>query len=224
MSRRSSANSKPPAETDGQVKRDLLKAARRLLSTLGQEGATSRAICAEVGVSAPTMYHHYGDLAGLHRAAIDETYLQVAEAYRRNAKEKGPQQGLRAGWAAFNQFAHEEPRMCRLVIQQILAGKPPSTVAATLSDVTDDLANLHASGSLRVRPYEAVQLLWMATLGSACFTASEGSDEDLYPSLQQSMIEMVLQSLFRDADESSGIDGGQLVNDEGVMQSGPSGG
>jgi AcrR family transcriptional regulator len=171
----------------------------RLLSSVGREGATSRAICAEVGVSAPTMYHHYGDLVGLHKAAIDETYVQVAEAYRRGAKEKGPLQGLRAGWATFNHFARQEPRMCRIVIEHILAGEPPSMVASTLTAVTEDLAKLHAQGLLNFSPYVAVQLLWMATLGSVCFTASEGSDKALYPSLQKSMIDMILQSMFKEA-------------------------
>lgn len=199
MNSRVAARKKPNSEGDGQVKRDLLKAAMRLLSTLGREGATSRAICAEVGVTAPTMYHHYGDLAGLHKAAIDETYLQVAEAYRRGAKEKGPLQGLRNGWAAFNHFAHEEPQMCRIVIQQILAGEPPASIADTLSTVADDLKILYADGTLTVAPQTAVQLLWMGTLGSVCFTASEGTDQTDYPSLQRSMTEMMLQALFKDA-------------------------
>ncbi|WP_150700315.1 TetR/AcrR family transcriptional regulator [Pandoraea terrae] len=176
----------------------MLKAAMRLLSTQGREGATSRAICAEAGVSAPTMYHHYGDLTGLHKAAIDETYVQVAEAYRRGAREKGPQQGLRAGWAMFNHFAREEPRMCRIVIQQILAGEPPSSVAGTLDTVAEDLESLHAQGLLNVSPYFAVQMLWLATLGSICFTAREDGDKALYPSLQNSMIDMILRSLFKE--------------------------
>lgn len=199
MKKTSSTDIKPAPERDGQVKRDLLKAAMRLLSTLGREGATSRAICAEVGVSAPTMYHHYGDLAGLHKAAIDETYVRVAEAYRRGAREKGPLQGLRSGWATFNRFAREEPRMCRIVIEQILTGNPPDMVASTLRAVEEDLTVLHDRGLLKASPAAAVQLLWMATLGSVCFTASETSDKALYPSLQESLIEMILRSLFDEA-------------------------
>jgi AcrR family transcriptional regulator len=145
------------------------------------------------------LYHHYGDLAGLHKAAIDETYVQVAEAYRRGTKQTGPLEGLRAGWATFNHFAHKEPRMCRIVIQQILAGEPPSMVASTLAAVAEDLSSLHEQGLLRVSPQIVVQLLWMATLGSVCFTASEGSDKKLYPALQETMIDSILHSLFNEA-------------------------
>lgn len=194
----SADDEKPQQDAEGYAKKALLKAAMRLLSALGREGATSRAICAEVGVGAPTMYHYYGDLAGLHRAAIDETYLKVAEAYQRGAKEKGPQQGLRNGWGAFNHFAHEEPRMCRIVIQQIMAGQPPALVGSTLRLVENDLAQLYDKGLLNYSPHEAVQLLWMGTLGTACFTATEQQEDgEFYPRLQQSMIDIVLDGLFK---------------------------
>jgi hypothetical protein len=59
----------------------------------------------------------------------------------------------------------------------------------------------------------------MATLGSVCFTASEGSDEELYPSLQKSMIEMVLHSLFKDAAEAPGTEASTLVSSESLTSS-----
>ena len=80
---------------NGEVKQELLQAAKTLLSMQGREGATMRAICAEVGVTPPTLYHHFGDLQGLHKAAIDETYLQVAAAYHEGTEEKGPLKGIR---------------------------------------------------------------------------------------------------------------------------------
>ena len=180
-----------------QVKRRLVEVARHLLSTEGREGASSRAICALAGVGAPTIYHYFGDLTGLHRAAIDETYLQVADAYLRGAKEGGPQQGLRNGWGAFNHFAQQEPLMCRIVIQQILAGEPPATVAETLRTVENDLSRLYEQGILSCPAHEAVQLLWIGTLGTACFTSSEKNEEpERYPALQEKMVDIVLNALF----------------------------
>lgn len=180
-----------------QVKTRLVEVARYLLSTEGREGASSRAICALAGVGAPTIYHYFGDLTGLHRAAIDETYEQVADAYLRGVEEGGPQQGLRNGWGAFNHFAHQEPLMCRIVIQQILAGEPPATVAETLRTVENDLTRLYAEGILNCPAHEAVQLLWIGTLGTACFISSEKNDAPEEPQgLQDKMVDIVLNSLF----------------------------
>lgn len=179
------------------VKKRLVEVARHLLSTEGREGASSRAICALSGVGAPTIYHYFGDLTGLHRAAIDATYEQVAEAYLRGEKEGGPQQGLRNGWGAFNHFAHQEPLMCRIVIQQILAGEPPATVAETLRTVENDLSRLYEEGVLNCPAHEAVQLLWIGTLGTACFTSSAKNEEqEKYPALQEKMANIVLNALF----------------------------
>lgn len=187
-----------------QVKKRLIKVARHLLSTEGREGANSRAICALAGVKAPTIYHYFGDLTGLHRAAIDETYEQVAEAYLQGTKESGPLQGLRNGWGAFNQFAHQEPLMCRIVIQQILAGEPPATIAQTLQAVEEDLARLYEQGVLTCPAHEAVQLLWIGTLGSACFTSIERNEERKnYPIFQEKMVDLVLGHLFFAKDQST---------------------
>lgn len=182
---------------NGDIKQDLLRAAMHLLSTKGRDGATMRAICAEVGVTPPTLYHHYGDLQGLHKAAIDETYLQVAEAYHDGTEEKGPLKGIRDGWATFLKFAYSEPNMCRIVIQQIMAGEPPSLVADTLRGLADDLAQFHAQGLLKYPPKETAQLLWMGALGSLTYTVSREEAEDTEDlALQRAMLEITLAALF----------------------------
>ncbi|MDP4534563.1 TetR/AcrR family transcriptional regulator [Marinobacter salarius] len=186
-----------PRHKSPHSRRKLIRVARELLSAGGKEGASSRAICAVAGVGAPTIYHYFGDLVGLHRAAIDETYEQVAEAYLKGAKERGPMQGLRNGWGAFNQFAHQEPHMCRIVIQQILTGNPPASVAETLRIVEEDLSVMYDKGALHFHPHEAVKLLWIGTLGTVCFTATEGSNaENDYPQIQETMTRLVLNALF----------------------------
>lgn len=178
----------------------LVRAARHLLSTEGREGASSRAICGLAEVGAPTIYHYFGDLDGLHRAAIDETYEQVAEAYLVGSRELGAMEGLRNGWGAFNHFAYKEPLMCRLVIQHILAGEPPVTVAETLAAVEEDLTKLYDTGHLSCPAHEAVQLLWIGTLGTVCFIASESAyNSEATPDAQEKMIDLVLANLFHES-------------------------
>lgn len=168
-----------------------------LLSVKGREGATMRAICAEVGVTPPTLYHYYGDLQGLHKAAIDETYLQVAKAYHEGTDEKGPLKGIRDGWATFLQFAYSEPNMCRIVIQQIMAGEPPSMVADTLLGVADDLTQFHGQGLLKYPPKLTAQLLWMSALGSLTYAVSREKTEDTEDlALQRAMLDIIIDALF----------------------------
>lgn len=187
---------------NGEIKQDLLRAAMHLLSTKGRDGATMRAICAEVGVTPPTLYHHYGDLQGLHKAAIDETYLQVAEAYHGGTQERGPLKGIRDGWATFLQFAYSEPNMCRIVIQQIMAGEPPSMVADTLRGVADDLIQFYAQGLLKYPPKDTAQLLWMGALGALTYAVSrEGAGDTQDLALQKAKLDITLAALFNVEDE-----------------------
>lgn len=184
------------------IKQSLLHAAMRLLSAKGRDGATMRAICAEVGVTPPTLYHHYGDLQELHKAAIDETYRQVAEAYHGGTEERGPLKGIRDGWATFLQFAYSEPNMCRMLVQHIMAGEPPSMVADTLRGVADDLAQFHAQGRLTFPPREAAQLLWMGALGALTYALSRegaGYTQDL--ALQKAKLDITLVALFNIEEE-----------------------
>lgn len=186
---------------NGEVKQELLQAAKMLLSMQGREGATMRAICAEVGVTPPTLYHHFGDLQGLHKAAIDETYLQVAAAYHEGTEEKGPLKGIRDGWATFLQFAYTEPNMCRLVIQQIMTGEPPSLVAETLRGLAEDLRYFHSQGLLRYPPRQTAQLLWIAALGALTYAVSHvGSEENDDLLLQNATLDITLAALFNVAE------------------------
>lgn len=187
---------------NGEIKQDLLRAAMHLLSTKGRDGATMRAICAEVGVTPPTLYHHYGDLQRLHKAAIDETYLKVAEAYHGGTEERGPLKGIRDGWATFLQFAYSEPNMCRIVIQQIMAGEPPSMVGDTLLGLADDLTQFQVQGFLKYPPRDTAQLLWMGALGSLTYAVSrEGVQEAQDLALQKAMLDIILAALFNLDDE-----------------------
>jgi len=191
------AKSGRPMESIGQVKKDLLAITIRLLNERGRKGATARAICNEAGVGAPVIYHHYGDLAGLYKAAIDESFRLVAKCYTRSAKTKGPVQGIRDSWALFMHFAYEQPRMCRIVIEQILAGEPPRAVASTLQNIARDIASLGAEGRLSYSPEDASQMLWVGALGAAGFISTERtSGRQADPSIQASVLDAILSALF----------------------------
>lgn len=169
----------------------------RLLNAVGRQGTTARAICAEAGVGAPVIYHHYGDLNGLYKAAIDESFRQVAACYKRSAKAKGPLQGIRDSWSLFMLFAYEKPRMCRIVIEQTLAGDPPRAVERTLQSIAHDIALMDAKDELNYSPEAVSQMLWVGALGAVGFISTEqGRHKRPDPQIQESVLEAILAALF----------------------------
>lgn len=169
MARTRKASIHAGQHAEGHVRQRLLKSAARLLSEAGLEGATARAICADVGVTAPTLYHYFGDLGRLHAAAVNAAFLTVAAEYRREARSGGALNGVRQAWSIFMTFARSEPRMARLLISRVLDGGNLPAVRLTLRQLQGDLDKLDAAGQLAVPPRRAVRMLWTASVGAAAF-------------------------------------------------------
>ncbi|MDP2005325.1 MAG: TetR/AcrR family transcriptional regulator [Rubrivivax sp.] len=180
------------------VKQALLDSAVRLLGAQGPSGATARAVCAEVGVGAPALYHHYGDLPSLHRAAVNAAFDRVAVCYRPRSARRDALQSVRDSWALFMQFAAEQPTLCRLVVQQVASGDAPPSVVAAYTRMVADLGELRAQGRLARPPADAAQMLWAAALGAAVLVACAAQDDRLDPNLNLPVLEALLAALLTD--------------------------
>lgn len=161
----------------GHIRLRLLRAARLLLSEAGTEGATARAICDKVGVSAPTLYYHFGDLQRLHSAAVNAAFMEIMVGYRRQSRAEGAVAAIRQAWAAFLQFADSEPRLARLLINAVLDGRMPSALRLTLWQLRKDLIALEGRGDLCVSSEEAVSMLWMAAVGAVSMSSRRVNDQ-----------------------------------------------
>lgn len=188
--RRTSAKETSGPSSEGHVRLRLLKAATRLLSEAGVEGATARAICAMVGVKAPTLYHYFGDLSRLHAAAVNAAFLTVAAEYRRESRSGGPLNGVRQAWLIFMQFARREPRITRLLIARVLNGQTPPAVQLTLRQVQGDLEKLDAQGKLAAPAAKAIRILWTAAIGAASLATTRDDPENA-----EALLDAVLSAL-----------------------------
>ena len=61
------------------VRESILKIATRRFATVGYEATTMRSIAARAGVTLPTIYHYYGDKAGLYLEVCLTTFGPRAE-------------------------------------------------------------------------------------------------------------------------------------------------
>jgi AcrR family transcriptional regulator len=120
----------------------LLQAAAALLERDGPEGVTTRAVCSAANVTAPTLYHHFGDKNGL----LDALVSRGIEAFL-HQKQSVPNAGdalagLVSGWESFIAFALDQPRLFKLMVQrvedrpEILDAAMAGTVAC-LNDLSD---------------------------------------------------------------------------------------
>ena len=107
----------------GDLRRALLDAARRRLEDGGPAALALRALAREVGVSAPSVYHHFGSLDALTLALAEEGFAELAAALE-GAGDPGIGMGL-----AYLRFARANPGLYRLMFGEGLRRDSPEGAA-----------------------------------------------------------------------------------------------
>ena len=161
------------------LREDILGAATELLERTGSEEAvTLRAIARQVGISAPSIYAHFADREAIVDAIVNGAFsdfnaaMQAASdaAVRAGA---GPRARLRAGCAAYLEFAAGRPNRYQLLFERRdLIGDGPGAdlpmriegfelLVASVQDCID--AGISASDD----PVRDATAIWVALHGFA---------------------------------------------------------
>src|ERR1700752_901328 len=99
------------------VRTRILKAASELLARPTDADISTRAVCKAAGVTAPTLYHHFGDKEGLLAAVVDFGWAAFLESKRSTAAvvHEHVSDDIRAGWDNPLAFARENPNLYKLM-------------------------------------------------------------------------------------------------------------
>jgi TetR/AcrR family transcriptional regulator len=109
-------------ELEGLSTRDIiLKISTRLFAKEGYDRVTMRDISSEVGVTMPTIYHHFKDKENLYRQVEQESYgAMKVRLLRALEDESNPEQRLRAFTREFYDLFVEDPIFLSLAIRNML--------------------------------------------------------------------------------------------------------
>lgn len=114
----------------GNVRGQLLAAARDILHESGRSGLSLRAIADRAGVAPGTVYYHYADKAALLAGLAVDGFRQLAETMRAAYETAGPGEGLRTTGAAYLTFLREKPELYELMYEARDAGRREDVAAA----------------------------------------------------------------------------------------------
>lgn len=104
----------------GNVRIDLIQAARRLLETEKVEDITARRLCREVGVSSANFYNHFRSLDGLFLEVAAEGFAQRAAENRRLLKRDDSREDKLVQIAQnLVEFSISQSQLFRLMFGQI---------------------------------------------------------------------------------------------------------
>jgi AcrR family transcriptional regulator len=169
----------------------LLRATAELLSESGDPPST-RAICERAGVTAPTLYHHFGNKQALIDAVIGYGLTQYPTG---PAGDDDPIAAVRAGWDAHVRYGLANPSFYVLVHGRIRAGVPAAVTGPARPALESLFAEAARRGLLRVPVADAAARVLAANIGVTLSLI--GQPEDARdPLLSGTVREAILESIM----------------------------
>ena len=163
MPARSNAAGSRDLESEA-TRRSILDAAEDLIAAGGEEGLSIRELCARAGVTAPTVYHHFGDKAALVARVVDDCFADFDRALAARTAPGDPVEALRWGFDRYVEYGVEHPRHYRLLFETKHRAASPSGLRA-YDGLRRGVAAIHAAGRLLRPVEEATAALWSAMHG-----------------------------------------------------------
>lgn len=127
----------------------------------GDRSFSTRAVCDAAGVTAPTLYHHFGSKQGLIDAVVEYGFSQ----YTITDSSADPVADLRAGWDRHVAFGLDHPRFYALLYGDIEPGRPCGVTAPATAMLVRLLDEAARRGLLRVPPADAAAQILAANVG-----------------------------------------------------------
>jgi AcrR family transcriptional regulator len=181
-----------------ETRKALVAAALKVLEEAGEAQFSTRAVCAIADVTAPTLYHHFGNADGLLSAAIDEAFVEFLASKIVAMKSPDPVVALREGWDDYVRFAAARPRLYVAMMSRFLQGAeiPAARRAAEL--LLERVRAIAAAGRLVVTAEAAADHVWAAVNAAALLhvTAAQRGAAPPDPSVIADIRERTMQSIL----------------------------
>ena len=120
------------------------------------QSLTTRKVCELAGVTAPTLYHHFGDKQGLMQAVAERKMLAFFSGKRQQPETDDPRADLLRGWDQWLDFARQNQAL-------IAALQQSPEISARLR------AGAEAIAESRLKRLQSVQTLCMTPKQAAQF-------------------------------------------------------
>lgn len=138
----------------------LLAAALKVLEEGGEETFSTRAVLEIAQVSAPTLYHHFGNADGLLSAAMAEAFSQFLKHKQAAKTSADPVTALVEGWDAYVRFAAARPRLYAAMLSRVLQGGRIPAAEQAFNLLLDQLQAVAAQGRLAMDVKAAADRMW----------------------------------------------------------------
>jgi AcrR family transcriptional regulator len=185
-----------------EVRRSILAATEELLVDEGFEGFSMRRLADRCGYTTPTIYHHFGDKAGLIDELLEERFAQMIDRIDQVPELDDHVERLRAQLAAFVEFGLENPTHYSLLMAPRPRDMPPppESVDRSRARIGSTLEQLAQQGRLQLADIdEAIQCIWVMLHGLISTRISR-PDHDWTENQIEASIGILLRGMLREPD------------------------
>ena len=182
----------------------LIQAAMDLVAASGGASVSTRQITDLAGVTAPTLYHHFGDKDGLMEAVIARGFEEFVEREVSIERSEAPLEDVKRLWDVHVQFGVTHPQLYMLMFGSSGPSRRPVVVNEAERLLEAELLRLAAAGHLAVPPVEAARAILAATIGVTLMLIAdapadaEGHDAVAENQLSAQTRDAVLRSILTD--------------------------
>ena len=142
------------------AERIVLIASRWMDENPGQS-LTTRKVCELAGVTAPTLYHHFGDKQGLIQAVAERKMLAFFSGKRQQPETDDPRADLLRGWDQWLDFARQNQALIAALQQSPEISARLRAGAEAIAEAR--LKRLQSVQALRTPPKQAAQVMVAAS-------------------------------------------------------------
>jgi AcrR family transcriptional regulator len=146
------------------TRRSILSVAEALLAAGGEAGLSIRELCARAGVTAPTVYHHFGDKAALVACVIDGCFAQFDRAAVLDGAPDDSVEALRCAFDRYVEYGRTHPSHYRILFARRQA-HPSAAAVSSYDRLVQRVRAVAAAGRLRCPIDDAAAAFWAAVHG-----------------------------------------------------------
>lgn len=170
----------------------ILEATAELLQRSPVEPVSTRAICDAAGVTAPTLYHHFGDKDGLYDAVVTYGFESYLAAKHELTPTADPVEDLRHAWNAHVEFGITHPALYSLMYGTARAGVGSPAAAEARAVLIALLERVAQAGRMRIDIEQATSAIEAACVGATLQAIRGGDDAALSEQLRDAVFASVL--------------------------------
>jgi AcrR family transcriptional regulator len=176
----------------------LIAAALQVLEQDGETQFSTRAVCAIAKVTAPTLYHHFGNADGLLSAAMNEAFAQFLAGKVAAVHATEPEAGLREGWDNYVSFAAARPRLYVAMLGRFLQGAEIPAARQAFELLLERVRALDAEGQLALSVTAAADQAWASANAASLLhvTAQQRGTPPPDPAVIDDLRERAMQAII----------------------------